>query len=381
MEEPAALWTAARRWVARRERTLARIYLIAVLLAVTGFAYPGTRNVLLGGLQSVADRWEERWTYAVEDGVALVEAGRYEEAIVYLEDLNAGFPATDVRHSRDKERERILRALGTAYERVGRKGRALNALRAAVLFDPLNYANHDALAQAALRLDETDEAGEHLEHVLSLNPGYLPALSALVALRLGDGDWEGVIGTYRRYLDAYVIVHMPVEMGRFRTEIPIPADGRFHQVRLPLSDSAADQLGASGVLRLGPGHHGLQVRGAALEAELPGGALPMAVPPIVPTSEDGTGPGWTLAPAPPPVSPRPPLDPVLEPDQDPLPQRRLELRMPGFDGGVAAITLELRLTKPVDPATWEAVETATRNRLAFDTLEEFRQRTFVEPEP
>ena len=125
-------------------------------------------------------RWDGRWTLKVERGEELVAAGRWEEAIAYLQPLDRAFPARDVRHARDTERERILRALGRAYEDTGRKRLSLETYRRLVAFDTRNYRNHLALARTATLFDEPEEALLHYRHILEIHPSHLPSLAAIM---------------------------------------------------------------------------------------------------------------------------------------------------------------------------------------------------------
>ncbi|HEX6309654.1 MAG TPA: tetratricopeptide repeat protein [Longimicrobiales bacterium] len=369
------VWHRLRSWAARHETAIARSYLLALLLGVGLILFPPTNRLLLSAVESGVDAWDGRWTYRVEHGMALVSAGRYEEAVPYLEELDASFPARNVRHARDQDRERILRALGQSYEQLGRKGRALDTYRRAVLFDPLNYVNHEALARAALVFDEPEEALVHLRQILALKPAYLPAVAAVVELQFADADWSGIVQTYRDYLESFLVQHLIVELGDTTMSEPVIVDGRFHEVRIPLSRSTAAALAGSGLMGLGPGPHGLEVRRIVVEYPLPAGALPAPEA----GAEPPPGSPWSLASAE--AVPTPAmLSRVREPAVDPYPGRRVWIPLPGDPATAAAVRLELRLMKPVDAPTWTTVAMAHRNLLEFAVLDSIHARSFASAE-
>lgn len=162
------------------ERTLLAASLAVLVLCLAFLAVPSCRQTLLWHSQATADAWDERWTRRVERGEALLAAQRFEEAAAHLEAVDRRFPAPLVKYGRDGERERLLRALGASHAALGRKRRTLETYRRLVAYDPLNYLNHVALAEAALRFDEPDEALAHFEEVLRFHPGHLPSLRAVV---------------------------------------------------------------------------------------------------------------------------------------------------------------------------------------------------------
>lgn len=364
-----------RSWIGRHERALARGWLVMVAAVLLALGFPPANRALLGGVQSGLDAWDGRWSARVEHGVGLVTGGRYEEGVAYLEALDRSFPATHVRHARDQERERILRALGHAHAQLGRKGRSLDAFRRAVLFDPLNYVNHDALARAALGFDETDEALLHFQEILALKGAHLPAVAAVVELQFADADWAAITQSYRNYLDSFLVQDLIVDLGGIGTFVPVLVDGRFHEVRLPLADSTASALRAAGGLALGPGGHGLEVRSVVLEYDLPPGRAPVPEQRVLPDARHGWFLDSTGGMETPSIFQR-----VTEPDPDPHPERRLRIPLTPGNAPLAAVRLDVRLTKPVDPATWNTVQMAHRNRLEHATLDSVRVRSFPGPE-
>jgi hypothetical protein len=62
----------------------------------------------------------------------------------------------------------------------------------------------------------------------------------------------------------------------------------------------------------------------------------------------------------------------LPPDAD---ETRLVIRFQQSPEEVASLRLDLRLLKPIDLQTWGLVEASHRNVLAFDQLEEARERS------
>lgn len=384
---PQDLWAFLR----RHERRLLLLYSAGLLGLVLVFALPPVRDALLSRVGAVMALGEGRWIQRIERGEQLLASGRIEEAIAYLEDLDERFPARGGRHALEIGRERILHALGRSHERAGNKRLALVAYRRAVIFDPLNFWNHFALARAALALQEPDEARTHLEHVLQIHPSHLPSLRELISLYYDAGDYAAVVAVYQRYLDAFQVRDLTVEVGGAADTVPVRVDGRYRAVRvtLPWTPERADSL------KLTAGPFSVEVRGIELEGAMRRGELGKTLEEMPPPA----GQTWSAAgvlpeelesrsdraPGVPPWAPRVVLlrpGQVVSPDDLPpaRPETTLGIALQGSTEEVASVRLDLRLLKPVDPQTWDMVETSHRNLLAFAALEDARKRSaFLEP--
>jgi tetratricopeptide (TPR) repeat protein len=296
----------------------------------------------------------------------MVASAQYAEAIDYLNQLDRSFPARSNRHSLDRERERVLHALGQAFEATDRKNLALETYRRAVAFDPRNVANHYALAAAALRFDEPEEAHLHLDRALEVHPSHLPSLRQLVEMEFESGDFQEVVSAYERYLDAFLIHWLTVgwSESRISTFVRVPVDGRRHTVE----GAFPDPVDGGDALELRPGPFGLEVAEVRLRGPVSAG---------LPTPADSNiraavGP-WTSAARPEWTATE--FEDVAG-DSSLLPHV-VRVAVPDAPDPVTAAELHVRLLKPVDEATWARVETSYRNLIDYEGLEQARLRSFV----
>jgi tetratricopeptide (TPR) repeat protein len=340
--------------VRRNERLAAWLLVGAIAMVCFGLLAPPIRGRLLDRAQMAVARWDERWTQRVERGEALVAERRYAEAVTYLEALDRVFPARHVKHRRDIERERLLRALGTANLELGRKRASLAAFRRAVDFDPRNYLNHFALAGAALALNETDEALREYARTLEIHPSHFPTVAALAAYYFGQADYQAVVDVYEAYLDADLLYPTTVRLGEGVGQADAPVDGRSHQIEVPLRVADRVNPPRGGRLTLDAGPHPTAVRGVILFPPRRAGVLdadPIVLRPRVP---------WRL-----------------RGSNDEREASSLEIPVGPETGPVVRIRLDLILRKTVDPATWEMVATAYENLLEFEALEIARERSAI----
>ena len=103
------------RFVREHERSLVAICLVSLLLlgalAAAGVILDRIRVPVLSRVEKILNYWDDRWSRRLEYGERLVNAKDYPQAVEYLEALDREFPAQNVKHKRDQERERLLRAL------------------------------------------------------------------------------------------------------------------------------------------------------------------------------------------------------------------------------------------------------------------------------
>lgn len=222
-------------WLERHQRGLVVTYLAALGLACAIVIVPPLRGAVTERASRLFDIREAALIDRIAEAEQLVVAGDLEEAVERLYRLDREFPARTNLHSLDRERERILHALGTAELALGRKNRALNAFRAAVAFDPLNIGNHHALGQAALALDEVEEAEEHFRHGFRLFPSHAGSFRALVGLRFEDADYAGVVELFETYVSATRIHMFEIAASDDVVIARVPVDGEAHVLRVPLS--------------------------------------------------------------------------------------------------------------------------------------------------
>jgi len=353
------------RWlqaVRRHERALVRGYLGAIALLLLAFALPPVRRRGLTLAERAIRVWEHRWIRPVELGESLVRAGRYQEAVTYLARLDRQFPAQDVRHSLDKERERLLVALGRGYAELGSKQRALETYQRLVAFDPRDYRNYFALAVMSNRLlagwAPAPEARDAFLQVLRIYPSHLPSVRGAMAFYSARGEFAEVVRLYQSYLDAYLLQDLTVRLGDVFGVISVPADGEFHDYELRLAQPA----GRAVMLSIETGGFSLGVERAAVigppRAGVPGGETETELPLDQADTRDLTPAG----------------DRTWRADAG---LATLALPVLAQRYGVVRVRLRLRLFKPTDPATWQMVVPAYRNRLDEAGLAAAQARTLV----
>jgi tetratricopeptide (TPR) repeat protein len=338
-----------RELIRRHERLLTRLYLGAAILFVAAFTLPPLRTHSLWLVQRAITAWDNRWSRRVELGETLVRAGRYRDAEPYLERLDRDFPARDVRHARDKERERLLVALGRSYAELGHKQKALDTYKRLVAFDPRNYRNYYALAVMSNRLlaswAPAPEARDAFLQVLRLNPSHLPSVRGAIAFYSARGEFSEVVRLYRDYLDAYLRQDVSVTLGPGPgAVVEVPVDGQFHEYEVPLPQPAD----WSGELSIDAGGFPLDLTAVALlPPQRVGMAETVRAVELQTKAEAG--------------------------------EAKLLVSVPLQPEGISAVRLRLRLCKPVDPTTWEMVAPAYHNMLDESGLAAAWARTLLLP--
>ncbi len=368
---------------ARHEHALIAAWIVG---AVAVFAVLGVWGIALGGAEGAVRALDQRWIGRLERGEELVDQQRWDEAEAYLAELDREFPARTATHKLDKERERLLAALGATYLAQGRKRRTLETLRALVEFDPRNWVNHATLAAACEQLGEDDEAAEAWDRVLAIQPANWTATRARIAAAADGGDYAAVPPLYEQYLDALLLAGLSLQLADGETLLEVPVDGRFHELDVPFAATA------DGRARLALDTAGFSIELDWLEL----------VPARTVGSARRAGPVRWYAPLPAPAeseaegddaatgdgseddAPRDAAPPQLQ-GLDPLGTGRYAARGPSttlhadlpFDGPVARVRARLRLFKPLDAELWAAVEKSYRNVLAFEALRAAQERSVV----
>ena len=347
------------------ERVLTAAYLALVALLLVGVALPPLRRLGFRVAEHEIRTWDSRWTRRLEQGEALLRAGRYQEAASYLARLDRQFPARDVRHARDQERERLLLALGSSYAALGSKRRALEAYQRLAAFDPRNYRNYFDLASMSNRLlagwAPAPEARDAFLEALRINPSHLPSVRGAIAYYSARAEFAEVVRLYGAYLDAYLRQSVELALSNGVSDaITAPVDGELHEYELSLEQPA----GWSGMLSIATGGFSLGVDRIELlppQRVAVAAALRPAVLSLVDARPEGL---------------------VRQEDGSWRAERgdaRLLVPVPPQAGGIASLHLRFRLFKPVDPTTWNMVVPAFRNRLDAPGLAAARARTLVMP--
>lgn len=307
--------------------------------------------VVLGVPDRVLRELDGRWAARLQRGEELYAEGRYEQAAAWLEQLDRQHPAGFVKHHLDRQRERVLELLARSHAALERKGRALEAARRAVAFDPRNWRNHRLEAEVALACADGVAADAALERVLSLHPSHLASVTDRVRLAFEGGRYAEVPPLFETYLDAWRPAAMALEAAGRRGGFELAVDGRPHVVEAVLAEHA----GAAAGVALDPAGYAVRVERAELLGSAavgrpgPAPALELTGPeaPFVPATADEPGAGNGLA-----LGPAPPFAP-----------ERARLVLTAYK----ALPAEL----------WEMVETAYENTLDRDGLAAARARVLV----
>lgn len=349
----------------RHGRRLTWLYLGGLALALLVLGWSPVRNRVFWRVESALVAGEARWTRRVETGEALLAAGRLEEAQAYLEQLDRRFPARDVRHALDKDRERLLFALGGTYEALGRRNLALATFTRLAMFDPRNWKNHAALAAAHTRLESNwstpDEAGAALIELLRINPNQLQAVTDLATFYFEKPDFGSLVATIETYLQADLYVMSFPALDGSRVEQVLDVDGTWHRLTLRYPDAPR----APGRFSLPTGGYSAEIRSVTLQPALMVGRDP-AEPVVLFPETSWTGDSL--------ASPRPGLF------QSTGSETTIRIPLPRDLPPIASVDLELRLFKPVGDELWALARRAYRSILRPGGLDSAAQRLFPRPE-
>jgi tetratricopeptide (TPR) repeat protein len=360
---------AGRSWVElfrRHERAFTAGYLAVVALFALVFLVDPLRVRVLDRVQAGLFWWDERWIRRLRAGERMVAEGRMEEAADYLSRLDRIHPATGVRHGRDKERERLLRALARSYEALDRRALTIATLNRLIAFDSLNYLNHFLMAKAAERLLSgwavAPEARDAYERVLRLFPSHLPSLRGCVEYYMDRGEFGPVTQAYQTYLDAHLVQEVELRIGGTKVLVPVLVDGRVREYEVPVA--------------LPPGHHpSLELATDGFSAAL----VEAALYPAARVGRLGTIPPAEVDLTRAELVAMEPAGPGAFRARDSTAAIRLSL--PSTPDGVAAVRLRLGLFKPIDRSLWGLVARSFRNLLDSAGLEAASRRTVAVERP
>lgn len=351
-------------WFRRHERRLALAWLVGTALLLGAFLLPPIRDRLLTLVQLGADRWEARWTDRLHIGKQLVAQRRWAAADAYLTRLDREFPARNVRHGRDRQREEVLRLLAQAQEAEGRTGRTIDTWKRLIAFDSLNYANHFGSAQAAERLlsgwAPAVEARDGYAAALRLFPSHLPSVRGYIEYYMARGEFQPVVDAWQAYLDAWLVQPVTIGVGDTTFAVRLPVDGLPHDIDLALPRPA------TGVADLR-----LQTDGFAIDlqrVELTPAVVVGVVTPTLPRRLDLTPLHATGAHR---------VGEVWLPDSS---NAVLVLPIPAGMPPFGRLHLRLTIFKPADQALWKKVRTSYRNLLDQPGLVRSEARTVPFPD-
>ena len=345
----------------RHGRKLTIGYLAVLCLLLVGFGVPQLRQRIFYRVQRVVVDQESRWDRRLVIGERMVADSQFEAAQGYLEELDRAFPAQNPRHAKDKERERLLLALGRTYEALGRKNMALATYTRLALFDPRNWKNHEVVADAYTRLDENwstpDEAGAALHELLRIYPNHLPSVGKLITFYFERPDFRSIVTTFETYLNADLYIRSWPRLANDSVEQLIMVNGTWQQLAFtfPSAPRAARQF------RLPVGGYNFEIRSITLNPALVVGrppASPITLPHDASWGGDsvvqrrpgvfqvtGSGPALVV-----------PLPPGLPP--------------------VSSVEVEIRMFKPFDEDSWALVRRAYRTILLPEMIPVVEDRLF-----
>jgi tetratricopeptide (TPR) repeat protein len=275
----------------------------------------------------------------------------------YLLALDHDFPARQVRHKRDMERERLLRALGHTYSELGKKRLALETYQRLAEFDPRNFENRYLLAQACLRFGEPELADAHFLELLKIHPTHMPSVRARLKMYFDKADFAAVVRVYETYLNAFLMQEVIVGLGKSSVRVNVPVDGRFHDIEMRIAHLPQ----ATGELAIEVGKFALEIKRVSLEEPVYIGHAGVR--------QVGLWPGETKLRV-------QEMAPIKSGSYRALGAgATLRLEVPAQPRGIAAVRLTLRLFKPLDPDLWTMVEKSYKNLLRYDDLEAARGRS------
>ena len=352
----------SRNFIRSHERTLVAISVIGMVLlmglAGIGAVVDSIREPMLDRVERIVDYWDDRWTRRVEYGEGLVNAGKYAQAVEYLARLDREFPARYVKHKRDTERERLLRALGLSYSKMSKKRLTLDTYRRLVEFDSRNYESHFLAAMAHLAFRETIIAENYFGRVLAIHPTHMPSVKSVLTIQFEKANFAGVIAAYETYLNAFLMQEVTLAIGQSSAKVNVPVDGRFHDLEFRIS-RLPESLEA---LVFQVGEFAIEIKRVTLDVPIVVGK------PGVSTTQLWPGKNrWRVQ----------DMKPIGIGSYIPLgPGAALRLDIDQQPQGVAVVRLSLRLFKLIEPELWRMVKKSYENLLRYDDLKTTQARSF-----
>lgn len=343
-----------RRWMRAHDRGLVVAWLGFVVVLVAVLFVWGVWN---RGLEDAVAWWYGRSAAELARAERLVAEGRVEQAVEVLEPLDANHPAIHVKHRLDQEREAILTLLAQSYVTLDKKRRALDTTAKLVEFDPRNWQNHYAHAEALRAFAENDLADAAYREVLRLHPNHFPTVETLTGMLFDVATlYAKVVELHRQYIDAWLLGSVDISVGETRITLDVPVDGRPHVFDVPFV-----------VPEVFKGEARIATRGFSTRI----GELV-----LVPAERVGR------------IDAREPASFAGEwhaTDADALADGRFAAKSPASSftraieawNGAGRLRVELTLYKQMSKSLWVKIETSYKNRLYFDELAEVERRTVI----
>ncbi|MBI5434688.1 MAG: hypothetical protein HZA52_17785 [Planctomycetes bacterium] len=351
---PGSELAGVKRWMHAHERGLVVLWLGAVAAL---FAFVFVWGVWRRGFEGAIAWWYGRSARELARAEELYADGNYQRAAELLERVDANHPAVVVKHRLDEEREAILDLLARSYVALDKKRRALEVTAQLVAFDPRNWKNHFAHAQALRTFSEGDLAEAAYRGVLRLHPNHFPTVEALTGMLFDVATlYASVVELHRQYLDAQLLGTVELSFGDARVTLDVPVDGRPHAFDVPCSLAA----GFAGDARIAT--HGFSVEIGEL-ALVPPRRVGEVQPSVAATFTGAWTPGDAEARG---------GERFAALSKAASFTRRVEA-----PNGAGRVHIELTLYKHMTASLWTKIATSYENRLLFDELAAAEVRTVL----
>jgi tetratricopeptide (TPR) repeat protein len=190
-----------------------------------------------------------------------------------------------------------------------------------------------------MALDESAEAEEHFLEAIQMFPSHAGSVRSLIEILHAGADYAGVVEVFEKYTSATRVHVFELVAGDGTVWGRIPADGRGHEVRLPLTT-----LDLTNPVEIRSSYPTFEVTGVGWEAGFRAGSTAREAGAVEPLAGQGGG--------------RAQLPP---------------------DAAIALLTVRVGI--PFDQATWSLVEAAYRNLLRIDEARAvFSRLQLISPE-
>jgi tetratricopeptide (TPR) repeat protein len=141
---------------------------------------------------------EELFDLNYIEGMKLLRAQEYREALVYLEKAKEKFP----------DNSSLLVNLGSAYKNTDQIDKAKEVVSAAILADGYNLAARYNMVNIQRKKKETDLAITQLTIINSIVPGFMLSQLQLAELQLAKGNVAAAKKAYQEFLDDEINTQM-----------------------------------------------------------------------------------------------------------------------------------------------------------------------------
>lgn len=231
-------------------------HLARALLLIVSIAAAAVFVIWQGedGLVAEADRRAAAWydgsySSAYQEAAGLLRSGRTAEGMAALERLMERIGEVDKQDRLAPTWSAAARSLASVHSREGRHREALGLSEALLKLDPNNYAHwieHARLLEAA---GEGPRAVDAFRAAVRVAPYSPRAAAALAEALVRMGDTEGAVAAFRVYMGSNRLANIAVQYGSSDGDAvrsvhfpAIPVSDREERLRIPLEGGAVDRL-------------------------------------------------------------------------------------------------------------------------------------------